>query len=1104
MIWQYAVKIISYTVTKGKFMKIYLTNTTAECIKTATNLISPKKSLSDKICYVFCQDKIALNQELEIANRFGGFFGVEVLTFKRYISLNYNNTNILSKEASVMIIRKIINELANNLKCFNPKSYKPNLALTIFETISQLESATVSPDTLSEILNDDKVVNAALKNKISDIYLIFKAYNEYLNNNSLLDGNNYLSLAPSIIKNDENLKNAEVILVGFNSATKQRTDIIKAIKEVTDNLSAVILADESGSEIYTNETFNKLKIIDPNATIIPSSEKLSNEVKLIKKSLFNLKTFSKDFKPLNTQNVAVYEASTPSAEVEIIAKEIFNEVKNGKRYKEIAVSVGNVKEYAPIVKKVFNEYNIPYYIDNKVTLLEHPISSYILNYLDLVRKGLTVNDFLRFISSGIFSTNKTLTDSLKNYVLKYALTRSNLKKPFEYDEVNLDSYENIRSLVYTCYSLCEKAKTVKEIVYAVKKMLEITKAFENIEELGNFIKDAKEYKIADVNDKVDDKILKVLNEIELILGDSSISILDFKNIFASGVAGAKIGVIPLFNDAVFIGECGDVKTKNAKTLYFMGLSVDVPSVKSDTALLNDNDLNKLEELKVIVEPKIRIVNEREKETLGTALMAFDNRLVLSYSTSNSSGDVSLKSEVINYILKAFNLKTVKKDSLKNLEESSNGFVGTATGVKEILKRTEGNLSENPIGREVTSAFYQAIEELGLEGVKEKTDALLLGANAEKRLYTLKGEYFKDNQTSASALEKYFSCPYYAYCENLLKLKDSETGEMQVYETGTMLHSLIELYVKEIDKVEDQKSSNELVTKLIEQILNDEKYFRYLNKPQYKFIFSQLKKEGERVCYAVYKSIKDSMFKPYLTEVPFNDNSEFKAIKLNTKNGEYKITGKIDRVDKYGNNVRIVDYKSGKIDASNESFYTGRKLQLYLYLNTFLNNGFNPAGTYYFPIHDKFMETGEKNYVMQGRTVDNADVLEATDINIKQNKKSEHVSIKITVTGATYKNSQTLTQNEMKRYLEYAVKVSENAVDEINSGFIKATPYEKACDYCKFGGMCGFDKDCSQERKAKKVTKSTIIEAVLRKENKESKDEWFGKTYYPAIKLHKSR
>ena len=86
---------------------------------------------------------------------------------------------------------------------------------------------------------------------------------------------------------------------------------------------------------------------------------------------------------------------------------------------------------------------------------------------------------------------------------------------------------------------------------------------------------------------------------ELVIGDSKISALEFKNIFTSGAMGMEIGTIPLFNDGVFIGECKEAKTKNSNVLFVMGLNGDIPYVKNDTALLTDNDLLKLDKLKLI-------------------------------------------------------------------------------------------------------------------------------------------------------------------------------------------------------------------------------------------------------------------------------------------------------------------------------------------------------------------------------------------------------------------------------------------------------------------------------------------------------------------------
>ncbi len=1065
-------------------MKVYLANTMAECIKTTANIIKPYTSFSNKPCFLFCEDKTTLNVEYEIASKNGGFFGVEVLTFKRYIKLNGKKVNLLSKEASVMLVRKILSELEKELKCFGSNIYRPNLAINIYETLSQLQSAKVTPDILKSLTNEDRI-NPALKNKINDLYLIFNEYNEYLEANGYLDSNGYLALTPSIIKNDENLKGAQVILAGFNSLTKQRADIIDALNERTNDLSIVIIANES-SEIYTNEMLNKIKEKYPSAEVILPTNTLNKDAEFIQKILYNPKIFKKDFKVKTSENVTIFEAVSPTTEVERVAKLILNEIRNGKRYKNVAVVVGNLNEYAPLISKTFSEYDIPYYIDKPTTLLEHPISSYILNYLDLVKKGFRVNDFLRFTSSALLNTDKELLDGLKNYVLKNVFTRKNLKEPFIKEDKNLDFYEKIRSLIYSCYIDGEKSKTVNDFILAIKNMLDKTNVYQNLEVLGEYMSKTGEHKIKEINDKVSDKIENILNEMEFVLGNSKISALDFKNVFISGVTGMEIEVIPLFNDAVFVGTVSEVKIKNVDSLYFMGLNGDIPSSKSDTAFLNDTDLIKLDEFKVIVEPKIKIVNKRERENVGTGLIAFNDKLTLSYSAHSVSGDEIVKSEIIAYILKAFDLKTIKEselnkkkidETLESVTEIFSGFTSEKTALKEIMIKSNGFDLKNLEGAKLTSLYYQALDELGLNDYVENANKLYADNKRGKHLNVGDEGYFPNKYTSASALEGYFKCPYLAYASNLLKLQDTETGDLKVYETGSCMHSLIENYVKNIDKVNDETSSNKLVEELFENLLNDETYGRYLNKPLYEHTFKNLKKEGKRVCYEVYKSLSKSKFKPFKEELEFGEDLDFKPIILKTKNGEHKIRGKIDRVDKFENNIRIIDYKTGKIEKIDANFYAGVKIQLYLYLNAFNSTNYNAVGSYYFPVHDKFNKTTEKNYVMRGKTISDNDIIDATDTNLLVERKSDVVSISINKTGELGSRAEVLTKEELDAYKKYAIKLSENAVDEMNSGFIKPSPFEKTCDYCKFGGMCGFCLENGEARNVKGVNKNTIIKAV---------------------------
>ena len=60
--------------------------------------------------------------------------------------------------------------------------------------------------------------------------------------------------------------------------------------------------------------------------------------------------------------------------------------------------------------------------------------------------------------------------------------------------------------------------------------------------------------------------------------------------------------------------------KGVDILYAAGINGNVPFTKSDSALLSDGDLASLDELKIIVEPKIKIVNNiKDVSSIGIHL-----------------------------------------------------------------------------------------------------------------------------------------------------------------------------------------------------------------------------------------------------------------------------------------------------------------------------------------------------------------------------------------------------------------------------------------------------------------------------------------------------
>ena len=1060
-------------------MNIYLADTTSKIVSTTAKVV---KNLIDggKKCIVFSEDKITLSLELEIASALGGgFFDVDVITFKRYVSSKNTTAKVISKESSVMLIRKIIADVKGQLTCFGNSVNTPNMAVILYELISQLESAKISPSDLKALIDESSALSPALMGKIKDVYSVYSRYDSEIKDRGFYDSNEYLSLMPKLCALDGDLKDTAVIISGFQTVTRQRFEIINALYENSSSFHAVVPYDPDCS-VYTGETYHRLVEIDKNAKIINCLGGLPKEAEFIKQNFFNPKVFGEDFQSMRTENVTLYQARDVKEEAEYVAKDILREIKLGLRFKDISLALGNIEEDLSYVTDAFDDYNIPYYVEKTTLLSDHPICDFIISVLDFQRKGLSSKDFSKVVSSSLFCKDKILSDKLKNSVFKNMINRKSFKQPFNFGVPEDVEYEKLREKLIKIVEKLSLSRTVVNYANAVKELLLEFEVEKTLHDISKKLSDIGQYNLAELGDRVYEKTVAILDEMIALIGSCQISAIDFKNVFLSGATGTKISSIPILSDAVYIGECKDVKINSAEILYAVGLCGDLPFTKSDTSLLSDGDLSVLDGFNVIIEPKIKAVNKREKENVLITLCSFNKKLKLSYSSADCKGIQRYKSDAVKYLISAFNLTPITSLSVDyglDGEVQAQGFSNPKTSLIEIAKlKTDYKNGDRETANKIAS-FYKAVEILGLKGVKQKADELLKETSYE--IYIEKGDNLslKGGEISASVLECYFSCPYKNYASNVLKLKETAISDVRVNETGTLLHLISEKYVKKLNEVFDKITSDKVVEDIFNQLKSDEEYQKYLNSSKLLYAFSRLEQESKRVCFSVYNSIKNSNFTPKFFEKRFGKGQDIPPIKLCAKSGEILVKGVVDRVDEYDNYVRIVDYKSGRISASEESFYTGNKLQLYLYMNAFISGGKKPAGAYYYPIKDGYSETEEK-YTMRGKTLDTVEIINATDNNIKEVGRSDIVSISLNKEGTPYKTSAVLSESEMQKYLKYSIEVSNGCIDEIRTGYCTPTPYENACEYCQFSGMCGFTtEDGRSFRKVNNVTKSTIIEAV---------------------------
>ncbi|MBQ0099338.1 MAG: PD-(D/E)XK nuclease family protein, partial [Firmicutes bacterium] len=366
--------------------------------------------------------------------------------------------------------------------------------------------------------------------------------------------------------------------------------------------------------------------------------------------------------------------------------------------------------------------------------------------------------------------------------------------PFTFNEKeeDVELYNKIRLQLVDVFSYFNVRKMFDKlgVIDRQKRLTEALKSFNYNEE-------------ASINEQIYDAVLSILNEIDKLLG-VDISPLEFRDIFVSGVSSLKLSILPQYKDAVFIGNFKEAGGLQNKYVFALELDSSVPNVSNDVSILTDNDINTLENIKILVEPKIRIVNHRSRENITMLLSAFSERLFICCPNTDKGGKQNIKSEIFSYLERLFKISTLEFSDRYLTKKQ--GMLSFSKDVSSFIKNSITDFSD-------ACNFYYAIKG------NKTLEAILNKANRKVAKVELIGHSLVGTYSSPTFLEDYASCPYKAFLERTLNVKDRDLGEVTSSKIGLLLHSVFKEYVLRMDEINDISTSNKIVEEIFSDVIN---------------------------------------------------------------------------------------------------------------------------------------------------------------------------------------------------------------------------------------------------------------------------------------------
>ena len=1071
------------------------------CFKEIANLINKEKKI-----YIITPEQFSFTAEQKLMNAINtkSVLNAEVITLSRMAhrvmqEVGGLNKAQLTKSGKAMLIYSILNDNKNKLKFLSKSDENIDLSMS---AITEFKKHGVLPQDLKNEI--EKVDDLYLQSKLNDMYLIYNSFNQKLQDGYIEDTDLLTMLAENLEKTHI-VKNSLIYIDEFSGFTYQEYQVLKELIKLAKQVTLTICTDSlqpslnPDTDIFYSNKITVSKILNllkeenlkiENPIFLAESPRFkTDELKFIENNIYKNKSTKYEKK---VENIHLFLAKNQYSEIENVAKQITKLVKEkNMRYRDISLITRNIDTYSSLIRAIFAEYNIPFFIDEKRDLNQNIIVQYLLSILEIFTNNFSAESIFNYLKIGFSDIENDDIFKLENYCTKWGIKYSKWQKDFTYgkNDKNNEEIEYLNSLrlkiVEPLNRLKSKFGTVKETTKAIYEFLQeqqieqkINLKIENLQEIGQ-IDLANEYQ---ESYKI---ILEVFDEMVLVFGNEKLNVQKYMQIIKTGLKNSELGKIPGTQDQVVVGDIERSRSHKVDIIFIIGINDgSFPSINKAEGFLGDKDREYLKQDGIeLANGTIENLYE-ENFNIYKAFTTAEKQLYLSYASSDLDGKSLRPAMLINKIKKLFPSLIEKSDVTIKKYEIANKNITYQELLENISSLRNGNKIED-----IWYAVYQYYKNQNewYEKLKQDLqgiDYTNIPQNIDKNI--IEKLYGNTLNTSISRLEKYAGCPFSYYLQYGLRLKEREELKVQNFDTGSFMHETIDEFFKKVNKeninlselVTDEEKIQKLVNSVVEEKLDMGKKYTFVETPKYKVLVKRLKRIVAKALKYIIEGLVYSDFNIQGTEVEFSKNGKYKPIIIQLEDGKkVEITGKIDRIDtaesegeKY---LRIIDYKSSAHNIDLNEVYAGLQIQLLTYMDAVCKEeDLIPAGVLYFSLLEQMINTDKKiteeqieeelrkNFKMKGLILADVKVIKMQDKNLDYGT-SKLIPAGITKSGdISEKTTSGVNKEEFKILQDYIYKTIKEIAKEILKGNINIKPYnkdgKKPCNYCPYKAVCRFD------------------------------------------------